>query len=161
MPDQIAIVCKEIRSAHARGLFDDHQFVTDVRAINDRTAHRMRYAFELTTATWQHQVVFHQITEMSPYPTAMVYTEDLIYGFVSGGTRIRYATMTPDFVAKTSPHVIHSQPGQGGVAFVNTARPKPGITAREFPEEVEKRDAPQHQRDVEDALTRALERKRR
>lgn len=159
MPDQIAVVFKEIRKGRERGLFDDTLFTQDVRAINKRTAQRMKYYFGKTVATWDHTVAFHQITEIEPYPTASVYTEDLIYGFVSGGTRVRYATMTEDFAAKTTPHVLNSVPGQGDVAFVDTSRPKPGITAREFPEEVEKQTGPQHQKEVEQALTRALERK--
>jgi hypothetical protein len=84
------------------------------------------------TSTWQGQpewaetgpalrgndLIWRRITRSKPY----------IY--VELGTRVRYATMTPDFTAKTQPRVIDSGPGSGGVLFVNKQRPRPGIEAR-------------------------------
>ena len=96
---------------------------------------KVRADFEKTTATWEHDVDFDQAISLSQKdggPTLLVDTGDKIYKFVSGGTKVRYATMTPDFVPKTVPRVIGSGPGAGGVAFVNKQRPRPGIKAREF-----------------------------
>ena len=56
--------------------------------------------------------------------------------FLNGGTSVRYATMTPDFVPKTSPNVLRSGPGAGGLAFVSKNVPNPGIEAREFDQSV-------------------------
>ena len=95
--------------------------------------------FEKTTATWKHDVEFDRAISLSQKdggPTLVVDTGDKIYKFVSGGTRVRYATMTPDFVAKTTPRVIGSGPGAGGLAFVNKQRPRPGIKARQFHETI-------------------------
>lgn len=48
------------------------------------------------------------------------------------GTDVRYATMTPNFQPKTRRGVVSSGNGQGGVLFVNTSQPRPGIEPREF-----------------------------
>jgi hypothetical protein len=46
------------------------------------------------------------------------------------GTRIRYATMTRGFRAKTTPRVISSKPGKGGLNYVSRRRPRKGIEKR-------------------------------
>lgn len=54
----------------------------------------------------------------------------LKYRWVSGGTRVRYATMSDDWESKTLPEVLDSQPGAGKLAFVSKKFPHPGIGAR-------------------------------
>lgn len=56
--------------------------------------------------------------------------------FLNVGTRVRYATMTPDFSPKTSPRVLRSGSGSGGLAYVNVNKPNPGIEKREFDKSV-------------------------
>jgi len=90
--------------------------------------------FHKTTATWNHQPAFEKKVDMA---NAMdlrgsVMTTDKIYTYITRGTRIRYATMTPGFVAKTSPGHIGSGPGRGGVLFISRKHPRPGIKARNF-----------------------------
>lgn len=160
MADQIALVVKHIRAGKARGLFDDRAFRADLRRINQKTAQAMKRSFERTTRTWEHEVDFHQMTEMEPDPTVLVYTTDAVYGYVSGGTRVRRALMSPDFSPKTRPGVLDSRPGAGGVVFVSRKLNLPGIQARRFPELVEEKHKKAYQRDVEGALSRALERRR-
>ena len=55
------------------------------------------------------------------------------------GTSVRYATMTPGFIAKTKVRVIGSGAGRGGKMFVNRRFPRPGIAARHFSDEIGKR----------------------
>lgn len=160
MADQIALVIKRVRAGKARGLFDDRAFRAEVRRINQATAKAMKRSFQQTTRTWQHDVAFHQMTEMEPDPTVLVYTTDAIYGYVSGGTRVRRALMSRDFSPKTRPGVLDSRPGSGGVVFISRKLARPGIQARRFPEQVEKKHAKTYQRDVERAISRALERRR-
>lgn len=62
----------------------------------------------------------------------IVTTEDKRYKFVDEGTKVRYATMSPNFVAKTKPKSLTAGRGRGGVLFVNKNRPRPGIKARGF-----------------------------
>jgi hypothetical protein len=52
------------------------------------------------------------------------------------GTKVRYATMTPDFKPKTQRGVLGSTRGRGGKAFVDKRKPKPGIEAREWTEQI-------------------------
>lgn len=160
MADQIALVVKSIRAGGARGLFDDKVFRADLRRINQKTARAMKRSFARTTRTWEHAVDFHQLTESQPEPTVLVYTTDRVYGYVSGGTRVRRALMSPDFSPKTRPGVLDSRPGSGGVVFVSRKLNRPGIQARRFPELVEVRHKKPYQREVEQALTRALQRRR-
>jgi len=100
----------------------------------------MRFAekrFGETTRTWRHAVKF-DIT-LRPETTQIVggcFTQDEVYFYLDGGTRVRYATMTPDFQAKTRPWWIGSGPGRGGVRYINRRRPRPGIKARHFADAV-------------------------
>lgn len=56
----------------------------------------------------------------------------LPFKFVNFGTKVRFATMTGDFIAKSKPGSMAAANGSGGVAFVNKNHPKPGIQARHF-----------------------------
>lgn len=102
-------------------------------------AEDFRVDFLVTTQTWKDKPAF--TIEKNP-GERIVATNNKIYKFVSGGTRVRYATMTPDFVAKTTPDTIGSGPGRGGKAFVNRNKPKPGIKARNFPAAIKKKWGP-------------------
>ena len=62
--------------------------------------------------------------------------------------------MTPDFVAKTKPRVIGSGQGRGGLAYVDTRRPRPGIEAREYEPEIAKRLKPRFEKYGQEAMER-------
>jgi hypothetical protein len=62
-----------------------------------------------------------------------------IFMFLARGTRVRYATMSSDFKAKTKKRVIRSGPGAGKKLFVNPMNPQPGIEAREIEDTVRKK----------------------
>lgn len=79
-------------------------------------------------------------------------SRDNPYPFVTRGTRVRYATMTPDFTAKTKPRVIGSGQGSGGLAYVDKRRPRPGIKAREFEPEVAKKTEPKFKKNAQSAM---------
>lgn len=89
--------------------------------------------FDVTSQTWRERPKF-LISKKTGERT--IYTTDLIYKFVSGGTRVRYATMTQGFRPKTRVRKLVSYKGRGGVAFISRKHPRPGITAREYPDEV-------------------------
>ena len=91
--------------------------------------------YERTVETWQDKPAFEQVVEISgDTVTALIGTDSLIYKFVDLGTRVRYATMSPDFAAKTKPGFLGSTAGRGGMVFVDKSKPKPGIQARRFTE---------------------------
>ena len=103
-----------------------------VKSFVDR---KLRKDFHLTIRTWRRKPKF--ITTMrrgSGKIIGRIETKSKIYRFISAGTRVRYATMTPDFRPKTQPNFLGSMGGRGGVMIVSRARPRPGIRARKFDE---------------------------
>lgn len=109
-------------------------------AINralDEVAQKAKQDFEQTVETWEEKPDF--VIEGDNLEGRSVYTTDRIYGFVNNGTNVRYATMTPDFRAKTTPKVIGSRSGSGGVHYINKRVPRPGIEARRFDEIIAKK----------------------
>lgn len=108
---------------------DPKRYEKAVSDTLDMMAENVRVDFLVTVQTWNNKPDF--VKESEP-GIRRVYTSNLIYKFVSGGTRVRYATMTPNFKAKTSPGVIGSTAGSGGVAFISRKFPRPGIEARKF-----------------------------
>ncbi len=120
----------------------------------DRAVSKIQDKFEHTTDFWQHEVDFEStVTQSGPKTWEIeVGTDERIYGFVSGGTSIRYATMTKDFEPKTMPGSLISDPGYGGVAIVSKKIPHEGIKARDFPGQIY--DA-MHE-DIERDLVRAV-----
>lgn len=109
--------------------------------------------FAKTVATWRNKPAFDKtVTEDAGRIVGEVSTDSDIYRYVSGGTRVRYATMSPDFSAKTQPHVIGSGPGSGGVLYISKMHPRPGIEAREF----DKTIAEQKAKKIESILAAAV-----
>jgi len=111
--------------------------------------------FEKTTSTWTDKPEFEMLTDDNP-PSVLVATDDKIYGYVSGGTRVRYATMTNPFQAKTQPGVIGSRAGVGGVLFISKKRPRPGIKARKFEATIQKKWKSPFKKRMELALARGI-----
>lgn len=84
-----------------------------------------------------------------------VTTEDKRYLFVDEGTRVRYATMSPDFQAKTKVNSLIARRGRGRMLFVNKRRPRPGIKARNFTKLVHKKWQPEFRAAMDRALFEA------
>jgi len=93
----------------------------------------MKFALEITTATWNHPVVFQSHIQYRGGDLLIVcWTMDYVWNLLNAGTSIRYATMTDDFQPKTKRGFLGSFRGQGGMAFVNRGRPRPGIKSRNW-----------------------------
>jgi hypothetical protein len=91
--------------------------------------------YQKFTGTWSHQPAFNvSYFRDEDHYVVTVTTDDDIFRYVDEGTSVRYATMTPDFVPKTTPGSLNSGNGAGGVAFVSRKRPRPGIVARKVSE---------------------------
>jgi len=153
MADQIALVVK-LLGRKAR-LLDDKAFRQELARINQKTAKAMKRDFERTTRTWDRHVEFKQMTEVGAETAVLVYTTDEIYGYVSGGTRVRRALMSPDYDPKTKPGVLDSFPGRGHMVYVSRNLSLPGIEARNFPKLVEKKHGKAYRREIERAIKRA------
>lgn len=157
MADQIALVVKKL--GRKATLLNDRVFRAELAAHNQKMAKRLKRSFERTTRTWNHDVRFQQMTEVKDDVSVMVYTTDRIYGYVSGGTSVRRALMSPDYDPKTKPGVLDSFPGAGGVVYVSRDLALPGIEARRFPELVEKEHRRAYRNGVEQAIKRAVQRR--
>lgn len=119
-----------------RGVFFDK--VRWDHAMNtalDMVAENIRIDFQTTTRTWKGRPPFYIINKDDF--TRFIGTDSDIYRFVSRGTRIRYATMSGDFMPKTRVGYIGSNKGRGGVAYISMMNPRPGIKARNFEEVIE------------------------
>ena len=95
------------------------------------------------TATWNTPSKFQiQTTTTRARIRVLIFTEDNKYRFLDQGTRVRYATMTPNFSPKTRPNTLSASSGQGSVAYVDRGRPRKGIQARNFVEQVKEIQEP-------------------
>lgn len=74
------------------------------------------------------------------------------WNWLDKGTKVRYATMSPDWRSKTRVRWIGSSTGRGKMLFVNKRKPRPGIKARRWTEELTKRWVPRFKRRMEQAM---------
>jgi hypothetical protein len=124
-----------------------------ITAAMQETVKEFDQDFQKTTRTWKRRPRFQKkVTAQTDRVIGEAWTENVIYHFVSGGTRVRYATMTPDFVAKTRTGWVGSRPGRGGLLYVNKNRPRPGIKARKFPEAIAKKQFPYYVRRMDNCM---------
>lgn len=134
--------------------FKSSTFRAQMKDAAERMAPGIEKDFAKTTRTWKEKPKFSrevkvgvaaggrlakQVTGSASGVSVEVSTDSDVYRFVDEGTKVRYATMTPDFLAKTRPRWIGSRKGRGGLLFVNKKRPRPGIKAREFSKEIHKK----------------------
>ena len=131
-----AIVMKLVKpSRFIKSVFFD-AFEQAASAVADE----MYADFLSTTKTWNNKPAFEKIVQVGDDSVqALVGTDNDIYRFVNDGTKVRYATMSKDFRAKTQVGVIGSGPGQGRRLFINKRYPRPGIQARKFDETIQKK----------------------
>lgn len=109
----------------------------DIEAANGRAAaalgRRAIRLFRSTVRTWRNKPQFDLETNASANAIeVLVGTDDKIYGYIDRGTSVRYAIMSRDFAAKTTPGSLQSRPGRGGAVFISRQHPRPGIKARDF-----------------------------
>ena len=116
--------------------------LTVSRAIQqglNMAADALKQDFEKTVSTWNDKPTFLINKSGSPPFSRVVSAKHKVYFFVSEGTRVRYATMTPNFQAKTAPGRFQAGAGAGGVAYISKKRPRPGIKARKFDKQLMER----------------------
>lgn len=92
----------------------------------------------------------------------LIFVDSDIYGYVSRGTRIRWALMSRDWRSKTAPGRFSPGPGRGRVVIAGRGamqargiRPRPGIKARKFDEQIVARDTKQAQRILDGEIIKA------
>jgi hypothetical protein len=132
-----------------------------LRGVAKKEADFANIQFALTYKSWSHKPSFAQgFKESSKEMEGFTLTsgdgsKNNPYPFVTKGTSVRYATMTPDFSPKSKVRTIGSGGGSGGVLYVDKRRPRPGIQAREFEEEIALREQPKFQKRGQVALDNA------
>lgn len=142
----------------------------EVRQELQREGDIERRMLEKTTRTWRHRVEFETKVDLSTNDaTVKVWTRDDIYNWLNNGVprrriyarRARFLQFRYPFRPKTHTRIIGS--GAGGVGD-NWARKRsvnwPGIKARRFYEEVQKRRKTQFYKNIQAALTRGLRKAR-
>lgn len=150
--------------------FKSSVFRANTRATAATIAPEIEKDFAKTTRTWKEKPKFErtvkvgvaaggrlakQVTGSATGVSVEVSTDSDVYRFVDEGTKVRYATMTPDFLAKTQPNVIGSRRGRGGLLFVNKKKPRPGIKARNFSKIIQKKWQPRFRKEMQAALDKA------
>jgi len=107
-----------------------------IQDVLDEVAVEAKEMLLKPTSTWNN--VPHFIIHKTPKGRE-VFTTEKPYLYLTRGTRVRYATMTGGFMAKTKIRVLSSGPGAGGVAFISRKHPRPGIKARGWEEMVKEK----------------------
>lgn len=126
------------------GKFDPDAFSREIIAEADKLNKEFMKDFQRTVDTWNHKPVFRESVLVQQdlivghVRTAKIFgkSPELIYYFISEGTRVRFAKMTQDFEPKTRVRVLDSFPGAGGLDSVDVRFPMPGIQGRKFNEAI-------------------------
>lgn len=90
--------------------------------------------FKKTVITWNDPPIF---TARHTQKGWSIHVSDKKWIYLDKGTKVRYATMTKNFVPKTKVGVFYSYQGAGKVAYVRKKKPRPGIKARGWSEKVD------------------------
>lgn len=117
--------------------------------------------FKRTVQTWKDKPKFSSRVDQGAAVGGVRFqigTDDVIYGFIDEGTKVRYATMSKDWVSKTEPGVIQAFHGAGRKLFVNKKYPRPGIKARKFTKIIAKSTRARMEPALRNALARAARR---
>lgn len=119
----------------------------------------MKKDFERTTKDWEgEKPEFEMLISLAGGgPTLLIEPNGPgsdKWNWLNKGTKVRYATMSPDFSAKTQVGVLDSRGGSGRRLFVNKNRPKPGIKARKWSEIIASKWKSPFKRMMQDAMNR-------
>ena len=117
--------------------FDPKEHKAEIERNLNESAERVRDDLRLTVKTWKGGSRFFFIRKKKNY--RLIATNSKKYYWVNAGTKVRYATMTRDFSAKTRAGRFQAGAGRGGVLFINKKKPRPGIKARKFDKQEVKR----------------------
>ena len=141
-------------------------FVAEFEKEAKATANDIELDFELTTATWEHQVDFEKLVDVDGPASVDIFvgTDDEIYGYVNDGTEEHIIepkgpyplSFQSGYKAKTSPGKMTARTGGAfGPAVFAAWVLHPGTEARNFDEEIQKVWKPKFKRRMEKAMKRA------
>ncbi len=130
----------------------------NIQALLKKYADLTIIEMEKTTETWENtdpEFIF----EIEGNKVKIGPTDDKdgdIWRFLNDGTDVRYAVMSEDFEPKTSPGIIGSTAGVGGLTHFDFDNPKPGIEARNWTELIGEKLQPKFAADVQEMLKQTL-----
>ena len=147
----------QVKSIKPRRMNPNAYRLEIVKELNEQ-AQIMKRMYLKTVRTWKAPRPVFKVTAAIKGPPgprggvatqqaiASVETTDERFIYVDQGTRIRWAVMGRGFKAKTRPGVVGSGAGRGGPVIVGrramqkrNIKPRPGIKARKFTKEIQKR----------------------
>jgi hypothetical protein len=120
----------EIKGFGPKKLFNIAGFQGNLASTLQKSAAIVQADFLIATESWG-ALPQTKINSPDNY-TKEITASGIPFKFVNFGTKVRYAHMSGDFLAKSSPGSLAAAGGKGGVAFINKKRPLPGIEARHF-----------------------------
>ena len=170
----MVVLFKEIKPSRLRVDALRLELLNAIRKVGRAT----RREFEATTKNWKHQVKFEMMISLKDGPTALVTTDDKIYGYVDEGTgkaaghiSYKYPIFAGIYTGKSKKKVLafpsvsrpKTRPGslKSGVGHrgkVDVAVPyveHPGIKPRRFSKQIKKKMQPRFKREMERAMVRA------
>lgn len=137
--------------------FNERVLSALVLNVLKKYAKRIEEDYQTILADWNHDVTPDIEMKYEGNEARVVVTiDDEIYGYVSGGTSVRYATMSRDFSPKSIPGWIGSTAGSGELLFVNRNYPRPGIEAREFEQAIKDKWKESFSSDISLAVLKAI-----
>ncbi|MFG0252981.1 MAG: hypothetical protein ACF8NJ_08925 [Phycisphaerales bacterium JB038] len=155
------------------GNFDANALYSEIADAANTILRSIRRDFDRTVETWDGDPYYTSQEGENPSSipeflegvwedkgviNAQVHTDEPLYFFLNDGTDVRYATMTDPFEAKTTPGVIGSGPGRGGLLYVDVNTPRPGIEARKWDRAIAHKHRPLVRRALERGIARGVAR---
>ena len=169
----MVVLFKEIKPSRLREDKLRLELLNAIRKVGRAT----RREFEATTKNWKHKVKFEMMISLKDGPTALVETEDKIYGYVDEGTGQaagrggKYPIFAGIYTGKSKKKVLafpsvsrpKTKPGslKSGAGYrgkVDVAVPyveHPGIKPRGFSKQIKKKMLPRFKREMERAMVKA------
>lgn len=145
------------------GQFKDDAFRVEILAANRTAGTELVKEFGRTIKTWEGPVPkFEPQTKLTDKQATL----DVVmtgpgsdkWMWVNFGTKVRYATMSRDFKAKTQVGVLDSGTGAGRKLFVSRKHPRPGIKARGWNKMIAKSFKLRYAQIMQDALNKGAAR---
>lgn len=110
----------------------------------DEGAKRIKRAFGETQSTFKRKA---PVIIQKGRQVRLIWVDSETYGYLSRGTKVRWALMSGDWQSKTRPGRFKPGPGRGRVVIAGRRAmqrrgigPRPGIKARNYPQQVIKRE---------------------
>ena len=154
------ILFKEIKPKRFKEAAFRAALIDEMRKVGED----IKRSFNQTTATWKNRPEFEVVMALKHGPEVFVWTDDEIYGYVSGGTEehvilpvnAQALRFREGFIPKTRPGTLVSVAGaQFGKVIMTAGVIHPGTKPRDFDKQVKAKWEKPFKRRMEQAMKRA------